>query len=122
MSGLTQEQIRTFRKNGWTELEIKRIGDDLDARPQAIDLQNAAWKQVFTSRLNYIRARLDDGYKLREVYTKINAYLARNTRSPWDYIREAYPVRGGKKSDFNARVAARGKINRHYKGDYKRRG
>lgn len=118
MAALTQAQIRTFRKNGWTELEIKRIGEDLDARPQAIDLTNEAWKRVFKERLNYIRDKLILGYKLREVQLKINAYLTRSTRSPWDYIREAYPVKGGKKSDFAARVAARGKIKRHYQGDY----
>lgn len=118
MAALTQAQIRTFRKNGWTELEIKRIDEDLEARPQTLDLQGSSWQKVFKERLDYIRSKLVLGYKLPEIYLKINAYLTRSTRSPWDYIREAYPVKGGKKSDFAARVAARGKIKRHYQGDY----
>lgn len=112
---LTSDDIKIFHKGGWTDFEIGTINEDLRLRPQIINPRNDAWQAVFKERLNYIQTKLNQGYSLSQISAKLVAYLmGKKEHSPFDYIREAYPIRGEKKTDFNARVAARAKIVDHF--------
>lgn len=119
---------KEFIKGGWTLKEIERIEQDLEERPQKIDPFNEAWQRVFADRHEYVKKMLLSGLTIRQIHAKIDAYIAGlGIRSPWDYIREVYPVRGGKKTDFNKRVEARvsaqerakNRIQRHFGKAYK---
>lgn len=109
---LTDNDIKVFHKGGFTDFEIGMINESLRTRPQNIDPTNKAWQAVFRDRLNYIRVKLNAGYTLRQIHAKIVAYVRRGY-SPWDFLREAYPIRGGKRTDFNKRVEAGTKIKEH---------
>jgi len=113
---LTDNDIKVFRRGGFTDFEIGIINEGLRNRPQEIDPTNSAWQAVFRDRLNYIRRGLDAGATLRQIHNKIISYVRGRDRgqSPWDFLREAYPIRGGKKTDFNKRVEARAKIKEHF--------
>ena len=113
---LTENDIKVFRKGGFTDFEIGMINEGLRERPQTIDPANEAWQAVFKERLNYIRSKLNAGYTLRQIQSKIAAYVRNRDKgqSPWDFLREAYPIKGGKKTDFNKRVEARAKIKEHF--------
>lgn len=113
---LTDNDIKVFHKGGFTDFEIGMINEGLRTRPQNIDPTNEAWQAVFRDRLNYIRVKLNAGYILRQIHAKIMAYVRNRDRgySPWDFLREAYPIRGGKRTDFSKRVEARTKIKEHF--------
>lgn len=109
-----------FIEGGFTTLEIKRYEYDCDTRPMEIDPFSDAWQETFRKRIEYIKGLLHMGIKATRISDKIDSYLmGKSENSPYDYIREAYPIRGEKKSDFNARVearaqTARNKIRRHF--------
>jgi hypothetical protein len=121
---LTENDIKVFHKGGFTDFEIGMINEGLRERPQKIDPTNSAWQAVFKERLNYIRKGLNAGATLRQIHKKIIAYVRTYVRnrdtgqSPWDFLREAYPIKGGKKTDFNKRVEARAKIKDHIKDHF----
>jgi hypothetical protein len=118
---LTAADKKEFVRGGFTNLEIQKIEHDLEERPQEIDPTNEAWQQVFRKRLDYIRSQLNLHKPLREIYAKLDSYLTvSGKRTPWDFMRELYPIKGGKKADFTARVDARakGRIRTHFKGTY----
>lgn len=118
---LTDNDIKVFHKGGFTDFEIGMINEGLRERPQKIDPTNSAWQAVFKERLNYIRKGLNAGATLRQIHKKIIAYVRnRDTgQSPWDFLREAYPIKGGKKTDFSKRVEARAKIKDHFGKGYR---
>lgn len=118
---LTEAEVRAFRRGGLTDIEIGMINEGLRTRPQEIDPFNDAWQLVFYNRLNYIRSQLHIGKSLRQITDKINSFVRAKDRgqSPWDFLREAYPIKGGKKTDFVKRAEARSKIVDHFGSRYK---
>ena len=116
---LTQEQIKVFRAGGFTEFEIGVINENLRTRPQEIDPESEAWQQVFKNRLNFIRSKLNQGMPLGAIHDRIISFLSRQKGTPWDFLREAYPLKGSKRSDFNKRIEARAKVKDHFGAAYK---
>ena len=116
---LTNAEIKAFRRGGLFDFEIGAISADLRTRPQKIDPNNEAWQEVFRNRLNYIRTQLNRGLTLRQIENKVISYVKSKGQSPWDFLREAYPIKGGKKADFVKRAEARARIVDHFGRQYK---
>lgn len=118
---LTNEDIKVFKRGGFTDFEIGMINEDLRLRPQTIDPNSAAWQQVFKARLDYIRTCLSKRMSLGSIYAKIISYSKSKNRehTPWDFLREIYPVRGQKRSDFQKRIDARAKVEDHFGRAYR---
>ena len=114
---LTNAEIKAFRRGGLFDFEIGAISADLRTRPQKIDPNNEAWQEVFRKRLNYIRTQLNKGLTLRQIEAKAISYAKK--QSLWDFLREAYPIKGGKKADFVKRAEARARITDHFGRQYK---
>ena len=115
---LTQREISIMRRGGLTDFEIGIINENLRTRPQEIDVTNEAWQSYFRARLNYIRTSLRQGKSLREIRNKIISFLQHHKGTPWDFLRDAYPVKGHKRSDFQARIRAHTKIREHFGRNY----
>lgn len=115
---LTREEINEMRKGGLTDFEIGVINENLRERPQQLDITNEAWQSLFRSRLDYIRTSMKQGKSLTAIRNKIITFIQRQKGTPWDFLRDAYPVKGHKRSDFQARARAHAKVKEHFGREY----
>ncbi len=119
---LTQAQIKAMRKGGLTDFEIGIINENLRERPQNIDITNEAWQAYFRSRLEYMTTMHKQGFSWKAIHAKIITFLQRQLGTPWDFLRDAYPIKGRKRKDFdtrykahmNAKAASRAKVREHF--------
>lgn len=123
---LTQQEIKIMRKGGLTDFEIGIINENIRERPQNIDVTNEAWQSYFKSRLEYIASMRKRGFSWKTIHDKIISFLQRQQGTPWDFLRDAYPIKGHKRKDFdtryrahiNAKAASRAKIREHFRRSY----
>ena len=95
-----------MRRNGLTDWEIGTINENLRERPQSIDVTNAAWQAYFKKRLDFIAANRRKGVSMKAIHHKIITFLQRQLGTPWDFLRDAYPIKGKKRKDFDTRYNA----------------
>lgn len=107
-----------MRKGGLTDFEIGVINENLRTRPQQLDITNEAWQSYFRARLGYIQDGIRRGKSMQAIQSKIISFIRQQKGTPWDFLRDAYPVKGHKRKDFQARAKAHAKVKEHFGRSY----